>query len=591
VVPEEHQTTLVIGECGATWFGDGAERIGWSSDFLLINNYSVLPEAPPRPVTDYSFQVVQIPLRSPLPEWEYLALPFDDVDAWQRMVEGACQRLTQVFEAAMRYNIESRLLTFVAGFLVPQQNPMGRMLPRDDPRNLVFVVESLNRHLVTLVASCQNAYYVDFDQIASGLGKQFIQDDPINASSHGSFLSNWHVTGDLDRLEPLGPVGQHFDIRADEFRHAVWLELLAMYRTVRGVDQVKLVIVDLDDTLWRGIVAEEGDISDETIEGWPMGLIEALQFLKKRGVLLGIISKNDEARIEGLWDRIMGGRLRLDDFVVHRINWRSKADNLEEILDEVNLLARNVVFVDDNPRERAEVRAAFPDVRVLGAEPYHLKRVLLWSSETQVPFVSTESSRRTQMVRGQMAREQERKRVSREEFLSGLGLTARVFEIRQADQSKASRAIELLNKTNQFNTTGTRWTVEDLRALSADRGSMLGFAVRDKITDYGMVGVVVLREGASVTRVEQVVMSCRVFGLDAELAVLVEVLKRAQQSGEHRVMGIVQKLSANQPCWDLFQRLGFVEVDEGVWSVDGEFNPTKELYVSVQWEEQSASSR
>jgi len=190
-----------------------------------------------------------------------------------------------------------------------------------------------------------------------------------------------------------------------------------------------------------------------------------------------------------------------------------------------------------------------------------------------------------------MAREQERKRVSREEFLSDLGLTARVFEIRQADQSKASRAIELLNKTNQFNTTGTRWTVEDLRALSADRGSMLGFAVRYKITDYGMVGVVVLREGASVTRVEQVVMSCRVFGLDAELAVLVEVLKRAQQSGEHRVMGIVQKLSANQPCWDLFQRLGFVEVDEGVWSVDGEFNPTKELYVSVQWEEQSASSR
>ncbi len=165
---------------------------------------------------------------------------------------------------------------------------------------------------------------------------------------------------------------------------------------------------------------------------------------------------------------------------------------------------------------------------MLGAEPYHLKRVLLWSSETQVPFVSTESSRRTQMVRGQLAREQERKLVSREEFLSGLGLTARVFDIRQADQSRASRAIELLNKTNQFNTTGTRWTVEDLRALSANGGSMLGFAVRDKFTDYGIVGVVVLREDASATRVEQVVMSCRVFGLDAELAVLVEVLQRAR---------------------------------------------------------------
>ena len=194
MVPQEPLHALVIGECVATWLGDGAESVGWSHDFLLINNYSVLPDVPPCPVGDYGFQLIQIPLRSPLGEWEYLALPFTDVDEWQQMLERACQRLTQVFEAAMRYNIESGLLTFVAGFLVPQQNPMGRMLPRDDPRNLVFVVESLNRHLVTLVASHKNAYYVDFDQIASGLGKQFIQDDSITSSSHGSFLSDWDFT-------------------------------------------------------------------------------------------------------------------------------------------------------------------------------------------------------------------------------------------------------------------------------------------------------------------------------------------------------------------------------------------------------------
>src|SRR6202011_3556979 len=175
---------------------------------------------------------------------------------------------------------------------------------------------------------------------------------------------------------------------------------------------------------------------------------------KKRGVLLGVISKNDESRIVAVWDTIFRGRLRLDDFAVRKINWRAKADNFEEILDEVNLLSRNVVFVDDNPLERAEVRAAFPDIRVLGARPYHLKRVLLWASETQVPFVSSESSRRTQMVQSQIARERERKRVSREEFLGDLGIAAYLFDIRQQDDSKAWRAIELLNKTNQFNTTG-----------------------------------------------------------------------------------------------------------------------------------------
>ena len=586
MVRDEPLHVLVIGECVATWLGDGAASIGWTHDFLLTNNYAVLPEAPPRPVADYGFQLIQIPLRSALGEWEYLTLPFDDVHAWQQMLEDACSRLSQIFEGAMRYCIESSLLTFVGGFLVPQQNPMGRMLVRDDPRNLVFVVESLNRHLVTLVASHQNAYYVDFDQIASGLGKQFIQDDSITASSHGSFLSDWEFGRDRDRLEPLVPLRQHVDIRADEFRDAVWMELRAMHRTVRGLDVVKLVVVDLDDTLWRGIVAEEDDISDDTIEGWPMGLIEALQFLRKRGVLLAIVSKNDESRITGLWDRIMGGRLRLDDFVVRKINWRSKADNLQEILHEVNLLPTSVVFVDDNPRERAEIRAAFPDVRILGADVYKLKRIMLWAPETQVPFVSSESSRRTEMVQGQIAREQLRKRVSREEFLNDLGVEAHVFDIRQDQSSKTARAIELLNKTNQFNTTGRRWSAEDLRALESREGSVVGFSVRDKFTDYGMVGVIVLGRGATGNCIEQVVMSCRVFGLDVELAVLQEVLRRtAHRSGDHRWNGIIKKLAANQPSWDVFQRLGFTQVNDEVWSLNGERDQFDRVNVSVRWEQ------
>jgi FkbH-like protein len=174
--------------------------------------------------------------------------------------------------------------------------------------------------------------------------------------------------------------------------------------------------------------------------------------------------------------------------------------------------------------------------------------------------------------------------------LSGLGTEARVFDIRLEDNARASRAIELLNKTNQFNTTGRRWTAEDFRALSDKGGSMVGFKVRDKFTDYGMVGVIVLSRGAVEMRIEQVVMSCRVFGFDVELAVLFEVVKRAEHSGEHRLTGIIQKLSANQPCWDLFERLGFVEASDGLWSVSDEYYPTKPFNVSVQWEELPASS-
>ena len=423
VSPAGPEHVLVLGECVGAWLGDAAMSIGCSIDFLLINNFALLPESPPSRVADYDFQIIQIPLRSILPEWEYLELPFGDENAWLQLLETSCQRLTERFEDAMRYNTESGLLSFVAGFLVPQQNPMGKLLPRDDPRNLVFIVEALNRHLVNLVASPQNAYYLDLDQIASGIGKQSIQDDLVNASTHGAYLSSFDYARDRDRIEALEPLDRYFDIQVNLFRKAVWAELRSMYRTVRQADQVKMVIVDLDDTLWRGIISEESDRSDDTIEGWPMGMIEALQFLKKRGVLLGIISKNDQASIEAMWDHIFRGRLRLDDFVVRKINWRAKAENLEEILAEVNLLSRSVVYVDDNPVERASITAAFPDIRVLGAQLYHLKRVLMWSAETQVPFVSDESDRRTEMVKRQVARERERRRIPREEFPESTGHT------------------------------------------------------------------------------------------------------------------------------------------------------------------------
>src|SRR5207248_10190921 len=141
-----------------------------------------------------------------------------------------------------------------------------------------------------------------------------------------------------------------------DFVPHAWTELVAMYRTIRHVDQVKLVLVDLDDTMWRGVAAEEAEASSMAREGWPLGFAEALMFLKRRGVLLGIVSKNDEGRVRELWRRIYGDLIRLEDFAVRRINWQPKAENVEEILAQVNLLPKSVVYIDDNPVERAAIK-------------------------------------------------------------------------------------------------------------------------------------------------------------------------------------------------------------------------------------------
>ena len=182
------------------------------------------------------------------------------------------------------------------------------------------------------------------------------------------------------------------------FMTAAWVEALAMFRIARRSSAVKLVICDIDDTLWRGVLAETESPSGTEIEGWPLGVLDALTALKKRGILLALASKNEEDRVAAIWRRLVGSRLSLDDFAVRRINWLPKVENITEIINLVNVLPSSVVFVDDNPVERAAIKASFPEMRVIGADPYSLKRILVWSAETQVPDITAEFGAKTEMI-------------------------------------------------------------------------------------------------------------------------------------------------------------------------------------------------
>jgi FkbH-like protein len=549
---------MVIGSCLSEYLAGHFERQpdGCPCDFVLANYLRELPKDPPQPVADYDFQLVQPSLRSLLPERAYLPLAYDDPAAHENLLEEARRRLSLHLAAAMRWNREQGLLTFVANFFVPQQNLMGRLMPRYDLRNPAYLVERINQLVAEEVARYPNAYLLDVEQISSGIGKAFIQDDATDFFAHNNVLDD-EFTDINDRIEWMPPVTELYPVRVASFTRAVWVELLAMLRTVRQVDQVKLVAVDLDDLLWRGVAAE-GDNEEDRVEGWPLGIIEALQFLKRRGVLLAIVSKNDEARIEQEWDRIMHGRLSLDDFAIRRINWRPKAENLDEIIREVNVLPRSVVFIDDNPVERAAVKAALPEVRVLEAHPYLIRRILLWAPETQVAGVTEESARRTEMVRAQVERETDRRRMSREEFLASLKVTVKMFDIASTEDKKFPRALELINKTNQFNTTGRRWTRADCVAAFARGTRFHAFEVQDRFTRYGLVGVVVVEAG----RIDQFVMSCRVFGLDVEKAVVAALTARLQNGRD--LAARLDETEANLPCRDLYERCGFKR-DGGYW--------------------------
>jgi FkbH-like protein len=525
-----------------------------TADHILYSQGS-LPSEPPSPLDDYDFQVIMPSLRAILIDHYLLRLNYDDLAAYEAAYEDAKARLVMILQDAFAYRERRHLPTFVSNFTLPQQNLIGRMMPRYDVRNIVHFVERLNRVIADEIGRLKDVYLLDIDQISASFGRKYIQDDQLLISNHHSYLDDFENQFDQTRLVVPHPFSHDNVVRSDEFLIGVCHELHAMVRTLRQMDQVKLVIVDLDDTLWRGLVAEEGAERPWVTDGWPLGLVEALTWLRRRGVLLAIASKNDEERIRSLWPSLYGGRLELSNFVSVKINWEPKTSNIEQILAETNLLPRSVVFIDDNPVEREAVAQAFPDLRVLGTDLYKLRSLLLWAPEMQPTTITAESARRTEMVQAQVERENSRRRLTREEFLASLSIKLRLFPIKDITDERFARAFELINKSNQFNTTGRRWTSQEAQTAFATGIVFWAFDVEDRFTRYGLVGVAIVRG----SHIEQFVMSCRVVGLEVELAVLSALTAGLPDP----LSGVYVATDSNHLCRDLYARCGFEESEHG----------------------------
>jgi len=552
VTPDTPLHFLVVGGCLAQPFPGVAAAINKSfkGDFILVNNFDSFPEVPPAQAAQYDFQIIHLPLRTILGN-AYFRLP-DDAASHEEFLRETQDGLARYLSNVLKLNTEHKLPTFVLGFMVPQQNPLGRFQPRYDLRNIMYFIERLNMFLAAEVAKRENAWFVDTDQVSSGIGKRSCQDDMVWSFTHGTTLSDGDHDHDLKRIQPPMAMLHHYTARWMEFFEALLHEVFAMHRTLRQQDAVKLVVVDLDDTLWRGVAAE-GSLG--ILEGWPMGFMESLLCLKERGILLAIISKNDQQFIRSNWHNIVQGQMALADFAVHKINFRDKAENLAEILQELNLRPRNAVMIDDNPVERAAIQAGVPGVRVLGSHLYYLKRILLWSSETQQRVLTRESSRKTEMVHAQLERESVRKTLSHVEFLQTLGLRGSLSILHDTKDLHLNRALELLNKTNQFNTTGERYTLELCHQHFVAGRRLYVLLAEDRFTQYGLIGAAWVHHNC----IHHLVMSCRALGLGLEDAFLACIANRLLGEKATVMFGRLQPTEANIVCRQFYFRNGFVQ--------------------------------
>jgi FkbH-like protein len=580
---------LVIGSCLAESYvvRFRAAHPETTFDFVLFNNAVDLPRKSRDEIGQFDLQFVQLPLRSILTD---RAIRIADEGAGADFVAIGKANIDAMLEKALRYNADAGLLTFVANFVVPQSSSAPSLAEVGEASDLSAVVRTLNLYLAERIRGRANVFLADQDALASSLGKRFFLDDAVGFTTHGAVLyDDWHhheatpywTAPGPGRIEPIPDIGVTYESRYAEYFRAVYRQIEAMYRVVNQVDMVKLVVFDLDNTLWRGQIVDHYQPGQRWpySDGWPPGIWDAIQHLRRRGILVSIASKNDPEIVKARWhDAVEPPFVKFGDFVSPQIGWEPKAETIGRLMRDFGLTARSVLFVDDNPIERESVRAAHPGIRVIGSDPFIVRRVLLWAPEMQVPLRTAESTKREAMMRKQVDREAERRSLSREEFLAGLDVHVELWRIDGPKHPTFSRVFELVNKTNQFNTNGVRWSFEDYDRLFAAGGHVYAFSVRDRFSEYGTVGALLCLGD----RVLQFVMSCRVIGLEVEIVALRRVVERMREvAGRSPIRSKLVETEANTPCRDVFDRAGFALTGAGEYEIKADVALAKVAHVKL----------
>jgi FkbH-like protein len=326
----------------------------------------------------------------------------------------------------------------------------------------------------------------------------------------------------------------------------------------------KLLVVDLDNTLWGGVV---GDLGWENLRLGGHDYVgeafldfqRAIKALRNRGILLAIASKNEESVALEALAKHPEMLLRAEDFVARRINWNDKAANIAELAEELNLGLQSVVFIDDNPLERARVREALPEVLV----PEWPDDKTLYASTLgelscfDSAHVTAEDASRHAMYATEAERKRSRAGVSSaEDWMLSSGTVVKIEEFSDANRE---RIVQLLNKTNQMNLTTRRLSSRELQDwLQSDNRKLWAFRVSDRFGDSGLTGILSLETKPGFAQIVDFVLSCRVMGRNVERVMVACAVQYGAASGLEELRAHYLPTPKNKPCLSFWTSSGFV---------------------------------
>ena len=327
----------------------------------------------------------------------------------------------------------------------------------------------------------------------------------------------------------------------------------------------KCVVVDCDNTLWGGVLGEDGPERVAIGTDYPgEAYREFQQFLAglgRRGFLLAINSKNNEDDVLSFLAGSPDMVLRPGDFTAHRINWKDKGENLAELAEEMNIGLDSMIFVDDSPVECARIRSAFPEVLVeqFPANPAGIPGFISRMGGTQRLRVEAEDLKRAESLRTNARRESlKRSAPDLETFLRSLEIR---LVIDRQNRAAIPRVSQLTQRTNQFNLTTKRYTPGDIERLM-DGGLVYTMSMEDRFSDYGIVGVAIVTDTHTDSwEIDSFMLSCRAFGRDIERELLAAVLADAASAGAGVVQSRYAATSKNGMTRDFYPANGFTPTD------------------------------
>jgi FkbH-like protein len=407
-------------------------------------------------------------------------------------------------------------------------------------------IRRINHGLREIAAENRGVYLLDYDALTARYGRESWCDErkwltvrlPVASANLGHLANEW-----LRFLHPLsGKIA-------------------------------KCVAVDLDNTMWGGVIGEDGLHGIQLGAEYPGAGFQSVQRvlldLARRGIVLAVCSKNNPADAMEALSSHPGMLLKPRDFAAMRINWNDKAQNLREIAAELNIGLDTVAFVDDSPVERQHVRDHAPEVIVLDlpSDPMAYARAIRDCPWFERLSVSEEDRKRGEYYAAQRERAELKSAVtSKEDFYRSL---EQVCTIAPVDESTIARVAQLTQKTNQFNLTTRRYTEQEIAAIGACPGwRVWSLRVKDRYADNGLVGVAIAKVDGEICEIDTFLMSCRVIGRTVETALLSEIAAEAVRKGARTLRGSFIPTRKNAPAAHFYKDHGFQEIESGTWTFD-----------------------